>query len=152
MFIVTNNLASQGWDKVQETVTEPITRYGGEIVRLRKWSERSFAYPIQKHESGVYVLVQFRSNPQDVSKIEGRVQITPEILRVLITRIEERYAEESFAKEPGDEEITADGEDMEESDESDEMEYEEKKSGEEEVDGEEKEESGMESLKEENEE
>jgi small subunit ribosomal protein S6 len=103
MFIVTNQLATEGWEKVEEVIREVITRQGGEVVRLRKWGERVFTYPIKKQPSGVYVLVQFRMDPQNITKMELRLQITPTVLRALFLVLDERYADESFAKEAGDE-------------------------------------------------
>ncbi len=103
MYIVTNDLAAEGWEKVEEIVSETITRFDGEIVRMRKWGERHFAYPIQKETSGVYVLVHFKTDPSAIVKMENRVQLSAQILRVLITTLDEKYAEESFAKEPGEE-------------------------------------------------
>ena len=102
MYIVTNDLASQGWENVEAAVKDSITRFDGEVIRLKKWSERPFAYPIEKQRSGVYVLVHFNADPSAIAKIENRIQITPEILRILVTTLDEKYAEESFAKEPGD--------------------------------------------------
>ena len=56
MYIVTTELASQGWEKVEETITETITRFGGDIVRIRQWGERNLSFPIDKQDRGVYGL------------------------------------------------------------------------------------------------
>lgn len=103
MYIVPTELDSQGWEKVEEAVKDTIARFDGEIVRMRKWSERIFASPIHKHEKGVYVLVHFMLDPDKVKKVENRIQLAPHILRALIVKIDEAYAEKSFAIEPGDE-------------------------------------------------
>ena len=102
MYIVSMELASQGWEKVEETVSGTITRFNGTIVRLRKWGERVFTYPIQKQDKGVYVLVQFKSDPSHIEDIKGRVELDPNLLRVLIVVMNEAYAEESFEKEAND--------------------------------------------------
>jgi len=102
MYIVTMDLASRGWEEVEKAVTGTITRFGGEIVRIRKWAERTFAYPIKKRERGVYVLVQFNADPSVIDSIKERIELEEDLLRALIIRMDERYAEESFAKEPGD--------------------------------------------------
>ncbi|MFH1709408.1 MAG: 30S ribosomal protein S6 [Planctomycetota bacterium] len=103
MFIVTNQLATEGWEKVEEVIREVITRQGGEVVRMRKWGERVFTCPIKKQPGGVYVLVHFKMDPQNISKMELRLQIAPTILRALFLVMDERVADESYAKEAGDE-------------------------------------------------
>jgi len=99
MYIASMDLASQGWDKVEETVQDTITRFDGEIVRIREWGERRFTYPIQKQEKGLYVLVHFNAEPSAIENIKGRVELESDLLRVLILRMPEEHAEESFARD-----------------------------------------------------
>lgn len=99
MYIASMELASQGWDKVEETVKDTIVRFDGEIVRIRKWGERRFTYPIHKQVKGLYVLVHFNAEPAAIENIKARVELESDLLRVLIIRMPEEYAEESFAKD-----------------------------------------------------
>jgi small subunit ribosomal protein S6 len=67
-----------------------ITDDGGEITKLDKWGKRRLAYEIRDFTEGFYVVMQFRVGTAGVEELQRIVGITPDIIRHLLVRIEEK--------------------------------------------------------------
>jgi small subunit ribosomal protein S6 len=73
-------------EKASSRVEKIFTDNGAKIVNTDNWGKRKLAYPIQKHETAVYVFYMLEIPPQNVRKIESTLNITDEVIRFLITR------------------------------------------------------------------
>lgn len=74
--------------KAESRVTKIFTDNGGKVVKTDNWGKKKLAYPIAKNEHGVYVFYTVEVSPESVQKIEGLLNITDEVIRYLITRID----------------------------------------------------------------
>jgi small subunit ribosomal protein S6 len=115
MFLVDSAQASD-WDKVVKTIKKLLDRADAEIVSIRNWAERKLAYEINSKTRGTYVLCYFRADGERIRSIEKDVQLSEQIMRVLILSAETREKEaleenttllESEARKVGDESATA---------------------------------------------
>jgi len=110
-------------DKLQsavEKVTRAIVNAGGSLSKVSPWGKRRLAYPIQHLREASYFLIHFDIEPSAVREIERGLLISEEILRHLVTVIEDRgpAGEEIEAVPPADrdaEEEALDDEDLEDS-------------------------------------
>ena len=78
-------------DRVQATLdrsTRAITGAGGQIVKVSPWGRRRLAYPIGSHREGSYFIVVFDAPAEAVAELERGLNITEEVMRHLVTRIE----------------------------------------------------------------
>ncbi|MBS3764384.1 MAG: 30S ribosomal protein S6 [Candidatus Brocadiia bacterium] len=66
-----------------------LTREEATIERIEKWAERKLAYRIKRVDRGIYVLVYFRADPARVEPLRRAINLSEEILRVLILKIDE---------------------------------------------------------------
>jgi small subunit ribosomal protein S6 len=73
---------------VIDRTTRQIVTSGGQIVKVAPWGRRRLAYPIDRHREGSYHIVVFESPPEGVAELERGLQITEEVLRHLVTRVE----------------------------------------------------------------
>lgn len=73
-------------EKATSRVEKIITDNGGEIKNTDNWGKRKLAYPINKHESAVYVFYTVDIPGANVQKIEKILNITDEVIRFLISR------------------------------------------------------------------
>jgi small subunit ribosomal protein S6 len=89
-FIVNAGLDDPQIDAIIEKVKEVITKHGGEIMELAKWGRKRFAYPIKKKNNGFYVLCEFTSPSDIVSKLERHFQLDENILRFLIIALDKK--------------------------------------------------------------
>lgn len=93
MFILDANRYARDAEGVSRLVSSIIQEAGGEILVSRLWEERRLAYPIKGQRKGVYWLTYFRLSSSRLADIERRVQITDEILRALMLKVDPRIVE-----------------------------------------------------------
>jgi small subunit ribosomal protein S6 len=80
-------------DKLQsavEKVTRAIVNAGGTLTKVSPWGKRRLAYDIQHFREASYFLIHFDIVPSAVRQIERGLLISEEILRHLVTVLEER--------------------------------------------------------------
>jgi small subunit ribosomal protein S6 len=73
-------------EKATTRIEKIFTDNGGEVTKTDNWGKRKLAYPIKKHESGIYVFYTVMIPGENVRKIESTLNITDEVIRFLITR------------------------------------------------------------------
>ena len=77
-----------------------IERHGGKIIVIKRWDERKLAYEIRKQKRGTYVIAYFTAPPQAVVPIERDVNLSEDVIRVLVTRADHLNETEMNAVEP----------------------------------------------------
>ena len=83
-------------DKLQsavEKVTRAIVNAGGALTKVTPWGKRRLAYDIKHFREASYFLIHFDMAPSEVRGIERGILITEEILRHLVTVLDERALE-----------------------------------------------------------
>ena len=87
-------------DKLQsavEKVTRAIVNAGGSLTKVSPWGKRRLAYEIKHHREASYFLIHFDIEPSQVREIERGMLISEEILRHLVTVLEDRGPAEDLA-------------------------------------------------------
>ena len=87
-------------DKLQaavEKVTRAIVNAGGSLSKVSPWGKRRLAYDIKRHRDASYFLIHFDIEPAQVREIERGMLITEEILRHLVTVLEDRGPADELA-------------------------------------------------------
>ena len=67
-----------------------ITRLGGNVLSQEVLGKRTFAHPMRKRESGVYVEVRFELDPDKVAELVKRYRLVEEVFRVRVLAVDER--------------------------------------------------------------
>jgi small subunit ribosomal protein S6 len=75
-------------EKAASKVVKLFTDNGGKVVNTDNWGKRKLAYSIKKNEYAVYVFYTVELPPEAVQKIEAALNITDEVIRFLITRVD----------------------------------------------------------------
>ncbi len=99
-------------DKLQasvEKVTRAIVNAGGSLSKVSPWGKRRLAYDIGHHREASYFLIHFDIEPSQVREIERGMLISEEILRHLVTVLEDRGPVDELA--PAVTARSADGDD-----------------------------------------
>jgi small subunit ribosomal protein S6 len=106
-------------DQVQSVIdraTRSIAAADGQIVKVSPWGRRRLAYAIGQQREGSYFIIQFDAPSAAVLELERGLNITEEVMRHLITRVErpqarraasdsgEGMADEEFAAPPAEDE------------------------------------------------
>ena len=77
-------------EKATSRVEKIFTDNGATIVDTDNWGARKLAYPINKNESAIYVFYTVEVPGSNVAKIESTLNITDEVIRFLVTKIDEK--------------------------------------------------------------
>lgn len=93
MFILEPGRYSRDPGAVTQQVTDLITQHGGTVLAARLWDERKLAYPIKGHKKGVYWLTYFKMPGEGLTALERQCEISEEILRKLVLRVDDRIAD-----------------------------------------------------------
>jgi small subunit ribosomal protein S6 len=73
-------------EKATSRVEKILTDNGATITNTDNWGKRKLAYPIAKHDMGIYVFYTVDMPGANVQKLESILNITDEVIRFLITR------------------------------------------------------------------
>jgi small subunit ribosomal protein S6 len=87
-------------DKLQaavEKVTRAIVNGGGSLSKVSPWGKRRLAYDIKRHREASYFLIHFDIEPGEVREMERGMLISEEILRHLVTVLEDRGTTDELA-------------------------------------------------------
>jgi len=93
MFILDPSKYARDPAATAQLVVDMITQHGGTILASRLWDERKLAYPINGHKKGVYWLTYFRMPGSGIVPLERQCEITDDIVRKLILKVEPRIAD-----------------------------------------------------------
>lgn len=89
MFIVKPELSEEDRKVLFNSIGEAVTKNGGMISNSGVWAERRKLYfPINKHNEGVYYLLNFTLPPKAVKDITHTYGLNENILRVLVSNLE----------------------------------------------------------------
>ena len=93
MFILDAAKYSRDPAGMAQQITDLIQQHGGTILASRLWDERKLAYPINGHKKGVYWLAYFQMPGGNLVALERQCEITDDIIRKLVLKIEPRIAD-----------------------------------------------------------
>ncbi|HVM30181.1 MAG TPA: 30S ribosomal protein S6 [Candidatus Limnocylindrales bacterium] len=79
-------------DDVVQSIIDRVTRSliagGGQIAKVSPWGRRRLAYQIEQFREGSYFLIVFDAAPESVAELERSLNITEEVMRHLVVRVE----------------------------------------------------------------
>jgi small subunit ribosomal protein S6 len=88
MVILRPDVADDKAQAVIDRTTRQLTAGGGQIVKVAPWGRRRLAYQIDRYREGSYHIVLFEAPSDALAELERGLQITEEVLRHLVTRVE----------------------------------------------------------------
>ena len=80
---------------VGERINGLITSNKGSVGTNDVWGLRRLAYPIETHRQGNYVLTRFSSEPDALKEINRTLNISEDVIRFLVTKMETQDNPES---------------------------------------------------------
>ncbi len=88
VLVISPEVAEEEFEATIDNVGRFITEKGGVISDVERWGKRKLAYPIGRSTEGNYVLTHFKLKPASGKGLEANLQISEEVLRHLLIRIE----------------------------------------------------------------
>jgi small subunit ribosomal protein S6 len=77
--------AASDAEKAIQTARGIIERHEGKVLVAKKWDERKLAYEIRGQKRGLYVITYFTAPGNAVAVIERDVNLSEDVLRVMVT-------------------------------------------------------------------
>jgi ribosomal protein S6 len=87
-------------DNAIKLVRGIIERHEGKVIVLKKWDERKLAYEIRGEKRGLYLIAFFTAPSPAVAGIVRDVELSDQVLRVIVTKADHLNAQEMAAVEP----------------------------------------------------
>lgn len=94
LFLADSALAAANWQHLNDVIDKIFVRAEARVISLRKWDERKLAYSIAGKARGTYILAYFECGSSKIRQIERDVQLSEDIIRVMILKTERMSQEE----------------------------------------------------------
>jgi len=88
MLVMRPDTPDEQVDAVVDRATRSVSATGGQIVKRSPWGRRRLAYPIGQFREGSYHILLFDAPPDAVLEMERGLNISEDVLRHLVTRVE----------------------------------------------------------------
>lgn len=88
MLVLRPDTADDRVQQILDRTTRGVAAGEGQVVKVSPWGRRRLAYPISGYREGSYFIVVFDSPSEAIAELEHSLNITEEVMRHLVTRIE----------------------------------------------------------------
>ena len=80
-FIFNSALDDAGLEREMKKAEELIASHGGTVGDWDKWGRRKLAFPIKRHEDGIYAFLRFECEPSAIAKLGEAHRLNESIVR-----------------------------------------------------------------------
>ena len=88
MLVLRPDTADDRVQQILDRTTRGVAAAEGQIIKVSPWGRRRLAYPIAGQREGSYFIVVFESPSAAIDDLERGLNITEEVMRHLVTRVE----------------------------------------------------------------
>ena len=92
IFVTTPTLTEDEEKETVDTFSQIVSDGGGAFAANDRMGRRRLAYPIEKHNDGVYIRFLYDAEAAVPKELERRMRLSDRILRVLTVRMEPKWA------------------------------------------------------------
>lgn len=96
VFILSPVLSAEQMKETVDKFKKLLTDNGAEILNEENWGLKKLAYPIEKKTTGFYQLLEFKSEPELMKKLETEYRREERVIRFLTVKLDKyaaQYAE-----------------------------------------------------------
>jgi small subunit ribosomal protein S6 len=97
MFLLDTNKVAGDVPAAAQQLHAILERNRAEVLASRPWDERRLAYPVRGQKKGLYYLVYFRSEGENLVNIERDFALNETILRLLVIHIDPKLVDVMLA-------------------------------------------------------
>ena len=89
-FIINPESSEEEVKKVIDSVADVIKKTGGTIENIDEWGRRPMAYPVEKHNEGIYTFINSELPGSAFFDIERRLKLNEKVMRFMILRLDDK--------------------------------------------------------------
>ena len=108
MLVMRPDSTDEQVDALVDRATRSVTESGGQVVKRSPWGRRRLAYPIGQFREGSYHIVLFDSPSEAVLEMERGLNISEDVLRHMVTRVERPLSRRAGAGDGDDVDLLLD--------------------------------------------
>ena len=75
--------------EIHKEFVDMVKKEGGDLLDVDVWGKRYLSYKIKGHNEGYYIVYDFKVFPKNIAEIKRQMQLKQEILRFMITEVED---------------------------------------------------------------
>jgi small subunit ribosomal protein S6 len=88
MLVIRPDIGDDAVQAIIDRVTRQLITAGGQIAKVSPWGRRRLAYQVGQFREGSYFLIVFDAAAESVTELERSLNITEEVIRHMVTRVE----------------------------------------------------------------
>lgn len=89
MFITAPNTAEDDLHKLTSQLEQVVANLGGKISKIDNLGRRKLAYPIDRFDEGMYMLLNVEGSGSEIAEIERRLRVSDLVIRHITVRTDE---------------------------------------------------------------
>lgn len=89
-FVINPEASEEEVKKIIDSIVEIIKNAGGNIENVDEWGRRKLAYPVQRHNEGIYVFINANMIGSTFVAIERRLKLTEKVMRFIVLRMDDK--------------------------------------------------------------
>jgi small subunit ribosomal protein S6 len=89
-FIVNPEATEEETKKITDSVLDIIKKTDGVVEKVDEWGRRRLAYPIDKHNEGIYIFINSEMVGSAFFDIERRLKLHEKVMRFIVLRLDDR--------------------------------------------------------------
>jgi small subunit ribosomal protein S6 len=89
LFIIAPNTEADVVDSLVTQFSDIATNQGATMTNVNRMGLRRLAYPIQKFNEGIYVVLTIQGSGAEIAEIERRLRVSDAVIRYITVRIDE---------------------------------------------------------------
>ncbi|MEO9141580.1 MAG: 30S ribosomal protein S6, partial [Polyangiaceae bacterium] len=100
IYVLRGDVDADTAEKVQQRVSEVITRESGKMTKVEAWGRRKLAYPVAKQKKGVYVFVKYVGQGGLVAELERNLKLQDAVLKYQTVQTQSDVDEAALTIDP----------------------------------------------------
>ena len=76
--------------KVSDAILGIIKKGKGDVESVDEWGRKPLAYPIQKHQEGIFTFINTDVDGSLISSIERRLKLSEKVMRFIVLRLDDK--------------------------------------------------------------
>jgi len=89
-FIINPEATEEETKKIIDSIVEIIQKADGTVENVDEWGRKKFAYPIEKHNEGIYTFISAEMKGSVFFDIERRLKLHEKVMRFVILRLDDK--------------------------------------------------------------
>jgi small subunit ribosomal protein S6 len=89
-FVINPEANEEEVKKIIDSIVDIIKNAGGNIENVDEWGRRKLAFPIQKHNEGIYIFINANVVGSAFVAIERRLKLTEKVMRFIVLRMDDK--------------------------------------------------------------